>query len=88
MIHARNDYNRIQDPAEGNPDMISNGSTPIGSDEPVFLLRAQDVTASAVVRYWADLNERLPDHDPEAVSLARSHADRMDNWPVHKTADI
>jgi hypothetical protein len=31
MIHARKDYNRIQDP-EGK----------IGVDEPVFLMRAQD----------------------------------------------
>ena len=31
MIHARDDYNRIQDPA---------GKIP--ADEPVFLLRAQD----------------------------------------------
>ena len=68
--------------------MIANGSTPIGATEPVFLLRAQDRTAAAVVRHWANLNEELLDHDPEAVELARTHADLMDKWPTHKTADV
>lgn len=42
MIHARSDYNRIQDPAVDDPSLLSEGSTPIGVDEPVFLLRAKD----------------------------------------------
>jgi hypothetical protein len=86
MLHARNDYNRIQDPAQNSPDTIP--ATPIGADEPVFLLRGQDRTAAAVVRHWADLNAQLPDHDPKAVELARAHADLMDKWPTHKTADV
>ena len=40
MIHARTDYNRIQDP----------------KDEPVFLLRAQDQVAAEVVRIWVVLH--------------------------------
>ena len=40
MIHARVDYNRIQDPALENPSLLAGNSKPIASDEPVFLLRA------------------------------------------------
>lgn len=74
MLHARDDYNRIQDPAKLIPD-----------DEPVFLLRAQDKTASAVVRFWASLNVH---GNTAAVSLALQHADRMDAWPTKKWADV
>ena len=42
MIHARDDYNRIQDPA---------GLIP--ADEPVFLLRGQDPAAPNTVDRWA-----------------------------------
>jgi len=41
MIHARDDYNRIQDP-----------ENKIGEDEPVFLLRAQDVFFIPMLRYY------------------------------------
>lgn len=76
MKHARIDYNRIQDPDNKIPD-----------DEPVFLLRAQDRTAAKVVRYWAKLNDEI-NGDPELVGLARKHAQRMEDWPVKKIADI
>jgi|HubBroStandDraft_6_1064221.scaffolds.fasta_scaffold107012_4 hypothetical protein len=85
MIHARKDYNRIQDPGLENPDLICNGATPIAADEPVFLLRAQDETAAAVVRFWAALNSQ---GDPMAVELALEHARKMDAWPRKKTADV
>ncbi|OGM08859.1 hypothetical protein A2Z67_02520 [Candidatus Woesebacteria bacterium RBG_13_36_22] len=42
MKHAREDYNRIQDPAGLIPD-----------DEPVFLLRGQDILAPDLLRTWA-----------------------------------
>lgn len=42
MKHARPDYNRIQDPAGLIPE-----------DEPVFLLRGQDVLAPSLVKDWA-----------------------------------
>ena len=76
MKHARRDYNRIQDPA---------GKIPV--DEPVFLLRAQDVTAAAIVREWADLNERLGG-DPQAIRMARNHAALMQAWDGRKLADV
>jgi hypothetical protein len=44
MIHARADYNRIQDP-EGK----------IGADEPVFLLRAQDQNFVYMLQYYRQI---------------------------------
>lgn len=91
MIHARSDYQaRIQDSANKIPD-----------DEPVFLLRAQDATAAATIRYWAKENLRLLKQakkdgaTPEeirrrkkAIELAVAQAHRMDDWPTHKPADV
>lgn len=74
MKHARPDYDRIQDPINQIP-----------KDEPVFLLRAQDETAAATVRFWASLNSQ---GDPQAVELARRHARLMDAWPKKKVADV
>ena len=76
MVHAREDYNRIQDPARKIP-----------AEEPVFLLRAQDRTAVATLKFWITENERLPDKDQRAIDLARGHLKRMEEWPVKKTAD-
>lgn len=66
MIHARPDYNRIQDPAnpETNPEVTAQdwqawgmnpSATPIGKDEPVFLLRAQDKHFLAAVEAYGNL---------------------------------
>ena len=76
MKHARPDYNRIQDP-EGK----------IGQDEPVFLLRAQDIYAASVVAHWADLVER-GNGDPVLVKMARDHAARMRAWSHRKKPDL
>jgi hypothetical protein len=76
MIHARKDYQRIQDPA---------GKIP--KDEPVFLLRAQDRTAAATLMFWIIANESLRDGDKKAIALAKRHLKRMLVWPVKKTAD-
>lgn len=75
MLHAREDYNRIQDPAELIP-----------VDEPVFLLRAQDMIAWEIVEIWANRNEEVGG-DPALTQLARDHAERMREWPTHKPAD-
>lgn len=53
MIHARDDYNRIQDPALSNPSLLSDGSSPIAEDEPVFLVRASDQGFAKTVKAWA-----------------------------------
>lgn len=76
MIHARPDYNRIQDPFGLVPE-----------DMPVFLLLGKDKHASATVRYWADRVE-LSGGDPEIVRLARNQADRMDALTEHKQPDL
>ncbi len=77
MKHARKDYNRIQDPA---------GLIP--ADEPVFLLRAQDLAAANTVRFWARRVEAHAGGDPAIARAAREQADRMDDWPVKKLPDL
>jgi hypothetical protein len=76
VIHARDDYNRIQDPA---------GKIP--ADEPVFLIRGQDIAGPDVVRYWALVN-RAKGGDESLSKAALDHADLMDAWPVKKLADV
>ena len=76
MKHSRKDYDRIQDPAGLIPE-----------DEPVFLLRAQDLGASATVRVWADLAEGRG-ADPEMVANARRQANAMDAWATKKVPDL
>lgn len=78
MRHVRADYNlRIQDSANLIPE-----------DEPVFLLRGQDRTAAQIVRLWAAAQKHLPQYDPKAVALVEQWANKMDAWPVKKTADV
>lgn len=73
MLHAREDYNRIQDP-EGK----------IGADEPVFLLRAQDISAPSTLRYWAELN--ISNGGDLALSeKARAQARAMEQWQEQNT---
>lgn len=72
MLHARKDYQRIQDPAGKIPE-----------NEPVFLLRAQDETAVRVLEYWISLNS-----DDTAIHLAKQHVERMKAWPVKKRANV
>lgn len=79
MLHAREDYNRIQDPEEK-----------IGVDEPVFLLRAKDVSAPATLRFWAEENKRNGG-DPVLTALAHVHANTMAVWQIEngfKPADL
>lgn len=87
MKHAREDYNRIQDPALHDSSLLSPGSTPIAEDEPVFLLRAQDWTAPQAVLAWA----RMQQEGSPAADLARQHAERMREWQMAhgcKMADL
>ena len=59
----------------------------IPADEPVFLLRGQDIYAAKVIRVWASLVAQ-GDGDPRAVEAAIRIADDMDSWPVHKEPDL
>lgn len=70
MLHAREDYNRIQDPAGLIPE-----------NEPVFLLRGQDVFAPNLLRDWADKIEATETIDSMIMAdMVRDHADLMKEW--------
>lgn len=76
MKHARDDYNRIQDPA---------GLIP--ADEPVFLLRGQDLYAAGALRWYADRVEGAGG-DPAIVKATREQALRMESWTYRKEPDM
>ncbi len=75
MKHAREDYNRIQDPENKIPE-----------DEPVFLLRGQDITAPAIIRMWAQAQRQNPKASKEIVMLAEQHANKMEEWQKENTS--
>lgn len=70
MRHARQDYNRIQDPENLIP-----------ADEPVFLIRAKDISSVATLRFWAAENERLG-ADKKLIQKARDWSCEMENWQI------
>ena len=76
MIHARPDYNRIQDPL---------GLIP--KDEPVFLLRAIDAAAPAIVDAWAGLAEAYG-AKKDIVDAARNQAKAMRLWQSNNGSKI
>ena len=79
MIHAREDYNRIQDPEKKIPD-----------DEPVFLLRGQDRLAPQLVDDWATSLEKITGKN-ELTLAARGQANAMRRWQREhksKTPDL
>ena len=55
-------------------------------DEPVFVLRAQDITAPAVVRTWCEFAV-LAGCAPEKIREARALALQMEQWPNRKMPD-
>jgi hypothetical protein len=94
MKHLRQDYMRIQDPALHDGRLLSKGSTPIGEDEPVFLLRGKDAIAPSAVRHWANL--LISCTDPPSgdrvvlYQAAMRWADEMEQWQARngcKTPD-
>lgn len=116
MRHARDDYQRIQDPAEepeiyrligdlgraceagdqgrimeildvadwqemirfGQRAEIPEGCNPIGTDEPVFLVRAQDLCAPGTVACYAALADVAG--SPDVAELAQIQAQEMRRW--------
>lgn len=54
MVHAREDYNRIQDPALIDASLLGEGCSPIAEDEPVFLLRAKDKHFLTILANYLD----------------------------------
>jgi hypothetical protein len=78
MKHARDDYNRIQDPAGIIPD-----------NEPVFLLRGQDICAQAAIGAWVNAASRSG-ASPEIIKAAIDQIGRIDKWQAktRKTPDL
>ena len=70
MIHARKDYNSIQD---------SSGHIP--EDEPVFLIRAKDKVGPLAVETWAEL-AMVAGADENIVRHAKEHAQRMREYQL------
>lgn len=84
MIHVRDDYNRIQDPASADASLLPEGGTPIGEDEPVFLLRAKDKHFYAVLKYyWCRVYEDdavRPEIHDDYTRAVSAHIDRGLAW--------
>ena len=76
MKHAREDYNRIQDPAGLIPD-----------DEPVMLFRAQDKHFDRVLRFYRDIV--IADNgDPKIAEAIDKHLVLAGAWPKKKAPDL
>ena len=56
-------------------------------DEPVFLLRANDMVAWLAVMYWVDLAKQAG-ASKEMLARAQNHANLMANWPGKKVPDL
>lgn len=76
MLHARESYNRIQDPAGK-----------IADDEPVFLLRAKDKLAPDTMRFWAT-RLREEGGDLAMVEMVLKHADLAEEWQKEYTCKL
>lgn len=76
MLHAREDYNRFQDPLNL-----------IQKDEPVFLLRGQDILAPELLLRWA-AKLRLKGGDPHMARIVEDHAQKMIQWQVSNANKI
>jgi hypothetical protein len=72
MVHARKDYDRIQDPENLIPE-----------NEPVFLLRGQDKFAPELLLLWA-AKLRLDGGQPIMAELVENHAQKMIEWQKNK----
>lgn len=55
-------------------------------DEPVFILRGNDVLAGPLVRMWVEL-ARLGGCDQDKLDEANDLAEVMEEWPTRKWPD-
>ena len=76
MLHARPDYNRIQDPANLIPE-----------DEPVFLVRAQDVCSVATMDRWIEF-ARISGASQDIIDLASDQMERMKDWQLNHKVKV
>jgi hypothetical protein len=67
--HARAEYNHIQDP-----------SHQIDDNEPVFLIRAQDVYFTRILQYYLALLHADPQHDSRLAEQIKNQHRRGDQW--------
>lgn len=92
-IHARHLARRVLGIYDGHIEngkvaITTNGTTRfVPADEPVFLIRGQDIISGAAVRGWAVLAEN-EGASAKIVELAREQARQMDAWPKKKIADL
>ena len=70
MKHARPDYNRIQDPDHLIPE-----------NEPVFIIRGQDIAGPDTLRIWAALATARGARS-DITRAALSQADTMEQWQL------
>lgn len=77
MKHAREDYNRIQDPLNLIPE-----------NEPVFLLRGQDILGTQVLTYYYGLLHKTGCKDADFLRRIEQQIARFAAWTVKKYPDI
>ena len=68
MIHARPDYNRIQDPENKIP-----------TDEPVCLFRGHDPCVPTLLRIYAILAWKAGCNS-DVIHSINTHAEKIDQW--------
>lgn len=88
MIHAREDYNRFQDPALDDPTLLGEGCVPIGKDEPVILFRASDENFIPILQEYRN---RTWDTARPIADKINEHIDRARRWQAEhgtKTPDL
>lgn len=56
-------------------------------DEPIFVLRAQDMIAPEIVREWA-YRAKVAGTPEEKVEEARRLADKMEDWQIAHTRKV
>lgn len=79
MKHARDDYDRIQDPA---------GKIP--ANEPVFLIRGQDLAGPDTLREWCRLAHKNGASN-DIINRVLDQANAMEKWQrevARKTPDL
>lgn len=76
MKHAREDYNRIQDPENIIPE-----------DEPVFLIRGQDPAAPNAVREYANQAAKQGASDAMIGACIRQ-ATAMEQWQAEHPSTV
>jgi hypothetical protein len=78
MLHARKSYNeRVQDSANIIPE-----------DEPVFLLRGQDVLAPALLDIYVAMSRNTAGSDDNLLLAVTEHAERMRAWQVAEKSKV